>query len=490
MNFFLENIEKSRRDVAGNTKREYKAALGQFMTPMETAVFMASLLESKETNVRLLDPCGGLGALVCAAVDKWLSEGLEPKSVYATVFEIDERLIPHLALIQADLQGGGVNVDLHSQDYLGVARAQILKGRVSYTHAILNPPYKKIGPSSGAARMAKDCGVHAANLYSAFVGMALEQLELGGQLVAIIPRSFCNGVYHQAFREHILDRAAIKRIHSFESRYAPFKDDDVLQESVIILLEKGGLQGDIGLSSSKEDIFNDINIRNVSFEEVVLPEDPQKFVHIPLERELLRLANLNGRCKLEKLGVSVSTGPVVSFRTIEHQTDRRSSRSAPMIYSRNIVDQSVEWPTERHSKKRRLKINRLTGGLLFPMGVYVIVKRLSPKESKRRIVAALVQPTNFDGETHLAFDNGLNVLHARKSSLEPCLAAGLWAYLNSKCVDQYFRSFNGHTQVNAADLNSLPYPSLERLRVLGDAIINAKFDFLRIDDLVLDTLGL
>jgi adenine-specific DNA-methyltransferase len=50
------------------------------------------------------------------------------------------------------------------------------------------------------------------------------------------------------------------------------------------------------------------------------------------------------------------------------------------------------------------------------------------------------------------------------------LAKGLSAYLNSTIVDAYFRQFNGHTQVNATDLRSLPYPAIEQLRELGGEI--------------------
>ena len=49
-------------------------------------------------------------------------------------------------------------------------------------------------------------------------------------------------------------------------------------------------------------------------------------------------------------------------------------------------------------------------------------------------------------------------------------ARGLSAWLNSTVVDRYFRSFNGHTQVNATDLRRLPYPTMDELLAVGDAI--------------------
>jgi adenine-specific DNA-methyltransferase len=47
------------------------------------------------------------------------------------------------------------------------------------------------------------------------------------------------------------------------------------------------------------------------------------------------------------------------------------------------------------------------------------------------------------------------------------MAYGIAAYLNSSAIDEYFRRFNGHTQVNATDLRSLKYPPTEILALLG-----------------------
>ncbi|WP_275375836.1 Eco57I restriction-modification methylase domain-containing protein, partial [Xenorhabdus bovienii] len=65
------------------------------------------------------------------------------------------------------------------------------------------------------------------NLYSGFVALALKQLRQGGELVAIIPRSFCNGPYYQPFREQLLSETSIKHIHIFDSRNTAFAEDKV-----------------------------------------------------------------------------------------------------------------------------------------------------------------------------------------------------------------------------------------------------------------------
>ena len=59
----------------------------------------------------------------------------------------------------------------------------------------------------------------------------------------------------------------------------------------------------------------------------------------------------------------------------------------------------------------------------------------------------------------LGFENHLNVFHEDKRGLPENLAHGLAAFLNTTAVDDHFRRFNGHTQVNATDLRLMKYPS-------------------------------
>ena len=61
--------------------------------------------------------------------------------------------------------------------------------------AILNPPYAKIATSSHWRVALRTLGIETSNLYTAFVALAVQQLGMGGQLVAITPRSFFNGSY-------------------------------------------------------------------------------------------------------------------------------------------------------------------------------------------------------------------------------------------------------------------------------------------------------
>ena len=64
---------------------------------------------------------------------------------------------------------------------------------------------------------------------------------------------------------------------------------------------------------------------------------------------------------------------------------------------------------------------------------------------------------------------------------EEDIAKGLAAFLNSTTLDEHFRVFSGHTQVNATDFRNMRYPSREQLRKLGLLAKNQPNDQATID---------
>lgn len=469
MNELLPLSETLRLTVASETNRTHKSNLGQFMTPAATAEFMASLLDLSSPQISLVDPGAGLGALTCAVVDRWQKVRRSNDQLSIVAQELDDDLRQHLENTLLTGAFDGYRVDVRSGDYLREAVASILKGEAPYTHAIINPPYKKIGVSSDARLCMQDLGLTVVNLYAAFVGAALAQLKVGGQLVAIIPRSFCNGPYYKNFREWILGKSAIERVHLFESRTKAFKDDAVLQENLIILLRRGGEQGNVVISTSSDDSFSDVRERTVNFAAVVKPDDVDVFFHVSMDSAEGALETApNIKASLAQIGLMVSTGPVVSFRTRDHLRAEPIPGSVPMIYPAHFKDFGLVWPIENKKKSNAIDVNSETARWLFPgTGLYVAVRRMSSKEERRRVNAVLVDPARLGRPHSLGFDNGLNIIHQNKGPLEPDIAYGLVAFLNSSAVDQHFRRFNGHTQVNAADLRNIPYPSRADLSSLG-----------------------
>jgi len=421
-------------------------------------------------NCRLLDAGAGIGSLSSAFLERCASGDLKFDNIELAAFELDEMLHKE---IKRTLAGYTNHISLKYEiiggDFIENAVNMIQFRQRTFTHAILNPPYKKINSHSRYRLLLRQVGIETVNLYSAFVALTLELMEPGGQVVAIIPRSFCNGPYYRPFRDLILDRATIRHMHLFESRNKAFKDDDVLQENVIIQLERGGQQGPVTVSTSTDDTFTDLATYEHPFDRIVFTDNPERFIHVPAtpEKNAIELTPTI-HYSLADLGIKVSTGPVVDFRLKEHLRKMPETGTVPLLYPGHFGGDSTTWPIAGMKKPNAIQHNKTTEKWLFPNGYYCVARRFSSKEETRRIVASVVNPDTFANTTLLGFENHLNVFHENKHGLPEALARGLAAFLNTTAIDVYFRQFSGHTQVNATDLKLLKYPNRKALTDLGE----------------------
>jgi len=462
--------EKNRLKVSKRTDAKKKSRLGQYLTPATTASFMAGLFPDASGECRLLDAGAGIGSLSSAFLERCLKGNLTFASIRLKSFEIDS--VIHEELRHALSQYNDLprfSFEIIESDFIESAVNAIQFREYDFTHAILNPPYKKIGSHSRERLLLREVTIETVNLYSAFVALALALTAPGGQIVAIIPRSFCNGPYYRPFREFMLENAAIRHIHLFDSRNKAFRDDAVLQENIIIRLERDGITGPVTVSTSTDDTFSDLATNEYPFERIVFPDDREQFIHVPTSREKDSVRLSPSIChNLNDLGIQVSTGPVVDFRMKAHLRTMPEPGTVPLLYPGHFSGIKSTWPIEGMKKPNAILRNYDTEKWLYQNSFYCVVRRFSSKEEKRRIVASVVEPDAFGDASMLGFENHLNIFHENKNGLPEALALGLAIYLNTSAVDEHFRRFNGHTQVNATDLRQLRYPSRDILTALGN----------------------
>lgn len=478
----LGQVDFFRLDASRRLDPKQRSEMGQFMTPEPVARLMASMFQLRRPTLRILDAGAGVGSLSAALVTELCGRENRPEQIDLTAYEVDESLAVYLAdTLQACREecmrtGISFRSELLREDFIA-AGVEMLRGGLfgpeprRFDCAILNPPYRKIHSESDERRLLREIGVETSNLYTGFLSIVVGLLELGGELVAITPRSFCNGPYFKPFRDLFLTEMALRRIHVFESRTRAFQDDEVLQENLIFHAIKGGSKTHSVLISSSLGPEDECpSSRLVGYQEVVRPDDPDAFIHIVPDDLGQQVADQMTQftASLGDCGLAVSTGRVVDFRAKNFLRTEPGSDTVPLIYPQNLRNGFVEWPVPGR-KPTALVHARDTQELMVPPGVYVLVKRFSAKEERRRVVAALYDPSRVaPGE--VGFENHLNYYHCNGRGLDYNLAKGLTAFLNSTLLDEYFRQFNGHTQVNATDLRSLRYPSTEQLEALGAQI--------------------
>lgn len=486
-------VDSLRAQVGRSIVRAHRNRLGQYFTPRSTAVLLASLFEDQRASVRVLDAGAGIGSLTAAWVAAVACHATPPETVDVTLFEIDDKLIPWLNLVMracenvAARAGTRFSWVIHSTDFVQHAEAE-LRGPLlaaplgSFDCAILNPPYKQFSSDSDTRRSLRSVGIEAGNLYAAFLALSLSLLRPGGELVAITPRSFCNGPYFRPFRCRLLSAASLTTLHAFTRRDQVFSEDEVLQENVVLRLVKGVAQApDVAVSVHES--LHEITVRLVPFTDVVKPDDADSFIHIVSSQSGAEIASrVNALpCSLDELGLKVSTGRVVGFRSRDALRSAPERDTVPLIYPCHFDNGSIEWPKPESNKPNAIAMNEATRDLLVPNGYYVFVKRFSAKEERRRVVAAVCDPSIVPGDW-IGVENHLNYFHVSGVGLPQELALGLAAYLNSTLVDEFFRQFSGHTQVNATDLRKLRYPTPTDLLRLANDLGGPSGDQCRLDD--------
>ena len=441
---------------------------------------MASLFERNVRYARILDAGAGTGILFAASVQALCHRERKPKAIKVVAFENDERLLPYLDetmnLCRDACEHAGIGFEgaVCNDDFVSASLEQLEDGlfgpeKKRFTHAILNPPYKKIKGKTETRKQLHAAGMETSNLYAAFVWLAARLLATSGELVAITPRSFCNGPYFRRYRKALLKLLGLRRIHVFESRKKVFADDGVLQENVIFYGVRDERQPEyVQVSVSEGPDFNKAAARNICFEHVVLPSDSDAFIHLVLDEEGARALKQMARFRssLLDLRLDVSTGRVVDFRAREFLRSKPEVGTVPLVYPCHFENGFIRWPLANGKKPNAIVSSRQTQDLMVASGYYVLTKRFTAKEERRRVVAAIYDPHRVKAAS-AGFENHLNYYHAKGGGISPDLAKGLALFLNSRLCDQYFRLFSGHTQVNATDLRKLRYPTRQQLICLG-----------------------
>ena len=329
--------------------------------------------------------------------------------------------------------------------------------------------------------------------------LAALRLRPEGEMVAIVPRSFCNGPYFKPFRTQFFSMMGLRHVHLFENRKSAFRGDDVLQENIILHAVKGAPPPKVTITTSPSANFEwgkesgecvgpTMTQRAVDYASVIRPNDPDRFVCLAaneIEQKIAdRMAHFT--TTLRELGLEVSTGPVVDFRLRSELHVQPKKGTAPLLYSAHFRTGSLQWPQQK-KKPNAIDVTETTRKWLYANeGNFVLTRRFTAKEEKRRIVA-WTYGSELPGDL-IGFENHLNVFHSSRQGCSRSLAAGLCLYLNSTLVDRYFRQFNGHTQVNATDLRSLGYPNREVLDRIGNRTRDTALPQWEIDQIIEEEL--
>lgn len=470
---------------ANSTTDMHKKDVGQFFTSKQIAHFMANLAIPKSKKISILDPGCGTAILSCSLVETLVAK-CDLKEIDLTLYEIDLKIISETKKVidflssWLTMKNIKFNFTINQSDFVlenSVAFAQeSLFGNENskeYDYIISNPPYFKISKSDKRASLAKVLVYGQPNIYSIFLGLSAKLLKSDGELIFITPRSFAAGNYFKAFRQSFFNDVSISNIHIFESRNKMFKNDNVLQENIILRATKQVnsqiiitvSECDKGLNNPSELIFKT--------ETLIDLKSQDKILFIPSNKKEVDTIDIFKQWKnsLNDYNIQISTGPVVAFRCVDYLKTEGTLNGdlSPLIWLHNIKEMELSYPLQKGNKPSYILNVENSQKLLIKNKNYVLLRRFSAKDDKSRLVCCPYFSSNFKTEM-LGIENHINFIHRPKGDLTENETWGISALFSSSLFDTYFRTFNGNTQVGASELKQIKMPPLADIILIGSKI--------------------
>lgn len=493
----MEGISCIQSEFLGAQPLETRKRLGQFFTGETVSDYMASLIKNPESDsVRILDAGAGSGILTASTAFKLLKTGC--KSVHAVLYELDNNATPYLERVMQKVEAvfnqndAVFSYEIRSEDFI-LARPDKDRSIASFDLAVINPPYFKYSAkNSSYAQALSDLYSGDPNIYASFMAVALACIKEGGQMISITPRSFTNGLYFKGFRSYILEQSALDLVHIFKHRDKVFKNKDssVLQENIICSFVKGSVSENVVICASDCDSSISSTYRDkYPLPLIVDPTNDQKIIRIPEsydEANILKEAD-SLPTTFKEAGYFISTGRVVEHRSREYITeDTEAENVVPLYRPHNVTPLNAMWDG-RHKKDVSFMLIEGHEKHTMKNGTFVLLKRFSSKDEKRRLVAGVHIDNTHDYEW-IGFGNKTNYIGLVEEKLTATESYGLASVFNSTFMDRYFRCLSGNTQVNATEIRVMKFPSRAQVQEIGKQIQDlSKFEA-NLNDLIVNSV--
>lgn len=480
--FPSEYAEKIGLEYSNSTSTEHKKESGQFFTSKEISDFMGNLAQPKSDKISILDPGCGTAILSCSLIEK-LIEKCFIKEINLSLFETDKIIIEETEKVISFLKNWllekriKLNVKIEQSDFI-LFNADVFSNNTlfgndavqKYDFIISNPPYFKISKSDKRAQVAKELVYGQPNIYSLFMGVSAKLLKPNGELIFITPRSFAAGNYFKAFRNSFFKNVSISNIHIFESRNKMFKNDNVLQENIILRATK---EKSATINITVTACVKDLNNPQKYFyktEELIDSNSKENILFIPSNSLEAKTINVFRQWQntLNDYNIQISTGPVVAFRCNDFLISDLTLKVsvAPLVWLHNIKEMEFVYPLKKGTKQSYIIDSEESRKVLLKNKNYILIRRFSSKDDKSRLVCCPYFASDFKYE-RIGIENHINYVYRPNGELSEEEIWGISALFSSKLFDTYFRTFNGNTQVGASELKQIKMPPLEKIIMIG-----------------------
>jgi len=466
---------------SNSVSKEHKKTKGQFFTPTEISDFMGKVSTNKNlSEISILDPGCGTGILTCSLIENLINK--KTRIIRLVAYETDFNLFKYteksLQYLKKWLNSRNIEFTylLFANDFIVDMAISFQNTIEKFDYIISNPPYFKLAKNDKRVLLLKNVVDVQPNIYSLFMVVSVNLLKENGEMVFITPRSFASGQYFNSFRDYFFNNVNIELIHLFKTRNKTFNRDKVLQELLIIKATKQKINKTvISTSEGLNDISKSI-IRHIRFENIINLNTKDKTLFLPTTEREIEIINLFKAWKnrLIDYDIQVSTGRVVAFRNKQYLNNIYKNTTvflAPLFWLHNVNKMKITWPLLDINKSQYIIIRDETKSILLPNKNYIFLRRFSTKDDKSRLICAPYFASNNQTE-YIGVENKLNYIYKINSDFDNEEMVGIATLLNSDIYDTYFRTFNGNVNVSATEIRLMTFPSIDKIKEIGKAIIS------------------
>lgn len=340
-----------------------------------------------------------------------------------------------------------------------------------------NPPYGRVTLDENTrAAYARSLYGHA-NLYGLFTDLALRLAKQNGVVAYLTPTSFLGGQYFKELRRLLTIEACPLAFDLVADREGVF--DDVLQETLLTTYRVGDGEGPAQVSLVVPEGLNVATVRRLG--KVSLGKSCDPWLLPRTEADASFMESMTGmNTRLADLGYAVSTGPLVWNRHKDQLRPKKGEGRLPIIWAESVTGEGFAFAADRRGHVPYIELKAKQDHLVDTRAS-ILVQRTTSKEQARRIIAAVMPQDFIDSFGGAVVENHLNRIVPLSSMLQPVIAPETLAIvLNTEVVDRAFRCISGSVAVSAYELNAIPLPAIDELKVveqmLGEGVPNAAIE--------------
>ena len=453
--------------------------LGRLFTKKDTARLMASMLEidKEKTAFTVLDPGAGTGILSSAAVEEICKRAPNCKQIFLTCYEICDDFIPvltdNLERIRKKCRhdyGVKLYVTIYKENYIVDAKKHYTVTffdtvEDKYDIIIANPPSELIEKGSDEAVSAGGVTQLKIGAEFLFTRMASRHLDIGGQLVIMLPTTYATASQLTSLRQEIAEKLSLRNIHLFIGKQKNAKRAVPLKKNFIVSYVNGERPAEVPVSTSTDAGKTVTKASSLPYDFIVDKENGT--LTLPKSAEDVKIVRYISDFPetLTSLGLKMSTGLIVDSKCEGLLFTDPIKGTVPLIRAAAMQGGTISFP----QPIKKQYIAPVNPSLVQKNKNLIIIKRIPAKSDERFINSAIYLASQLPAYRYISTHNKINFIDTKDKNSEICarLAFGLFALLNSTIYDRYISIVSKSKQINSKEMKNLPLPPRNIIENIG-----------------------